>query len=210
MQPQICSRWKFKCSQILHLARITKCFHSWHQGSYSGMSEKGNSWIFWWEDRMNVVVQRYWMDKIKATQKKLFAQCQRSGSLCDTSQARVLVLLGTCVTKYVVERKFQRPSRTVASYRIADGRHTQVSCATTNISSDRAIFGGKLVRWVRHFSSSRCTPEQQDSHQDSTGRELTMYLQSHLPVVWYRKIGLFSEQRKNKKSKSISTPSSWH
>ena len=95
------------------------------------------------------------------------------------------------VTKYVVERKFQRPSKTVASCRIADGRHTQVSCATTNISSDRAIIGGKLVRWVRHFSSSRCTREQQDSHQDRTGRELTMSLQSHLPVVWYRKLASF-------------------
>ena len=42
-----------------------------------------------------------------------FAQCQRSGSFCDTIQARTLVIPGACVREDVVERKSQRTPRTM-------------------------------------------------------------------------------------------------
>ena len=47
------------------------------------------------------------MDK-ERRYRNLFAQCQRSGSTCDQILATTLVLPGTRVRKYVVERQFQR------------------------------------------------------------------------------------------------------
>ena len=50
--------------------------------------------------------------------------------------------------------------------------------------------------------------EQEDSHQYHVGKHFTMFPQSNLPVIWYRKIGAYTE-RIGRRSKSISTRSNW-
>ena len=77
----------------IHLARITRCFHSRHQETYSEILERVTSRIFWWEDHILVGVQRHWMDK-ERQYRNLVAQCRRSGSSCDPIEARTLVLPG--------------------------------------------------------------------------------------------------------------------
>ena len=72
----------------IHLARITRCLHTWHQETNSDITE--------WAECRN-----------------LLAQWQRSGSIRDTIQARTLVLPGACVREDVVERTSQRTARTM-------------------------------------------------------------------------------------------------
>ena len=58
------------------------------------------------------------MDK-ERQYRNLFAQHQRSGSICGTIQVRTLVFPGACVRKYVVERKSQQTQRTTGQCSIA-------------------------------------------------------------------------------------------
>ena len=72
------------------------------------------------------------MDK-ERQYRSLFAQCQRSGSICDPIQARTLVLPEARVRKYVLERNFQRTEKKMRYCRVANGWLTQSSVISHSI-----------------------------------------------------------------------------
>ena len=126
-QPQMCNSF----------GTYYRCFHHWHRGAYSELRGQ-NPESFDGRIIFHIFVQRHWMDN-ERQYRNLFAQCQRSRSICDQIQARTLVLLGARVRKYVVKHKFSRTSRTMGYCRIADWWHVQVSHFLADMSSNRAI-----------------------------------------------------------------------
>ena len=107
------------------------------------------------------------------------------------------------VRKYVVDRNFQRTSRNMRFYRVADGSHVQVSDFTSNISSDTAILAWKGGRNYR----------PQGAYENKKLRLKTMtMLASNLPCITLEfasgmrlKIRYSHRQERKTENTSIST-----
>ena len=100
-----CMEQTWTCRSAIHWARTSMYFciiqaysRSIFKNTWTGELQN----LFWWEDHIHAYVQRHWTDE-ERQYGNVFAQCQRSGSICDTIQARKLVLPGARVGKYVVE-----------------------------------------------------------------------------------------------------------
>ena len=145
-------------------------------------------------DERNILMSMFndvvWTKRRQHT--NLFAQRQRSGSICDPIQARTLVLPGARVRTFVVERTFQRTSRKMKHYLIADGWHVQVWHVPPDVSSDRATVAW-TVEEKKKWPFPMYVREQEVSHQDHTGKQFTLYLQKNLPVVWDWKPVIYTE-----------------
>ena len=83
----------------IHLVCITWWFYYSIQQTFSGTFQRANSRLFWWKYHFHVYVQRHWMDKERQC-RYLFAQCQRSGNICGSFQAKTLVFSGVCVNTW--------------------------------------------------------------------------------------------------------------
>ena len=76
----------------------------------------------------------------------------------------------------------------------ADGWHVLVSHCTSNIFSDKAIIAWTVEEMMKKLPLPRYSRQQADSHENYIGKKFIVYMQSNLPVVvWYRKIGTYSE-----------------
>ena len=104
--------------------------NKWHEvwnahGFYEELNLAAREVLFIWQNftgAHTIDIKNYIQNPLKTEQyRDLFPQCQRSGNICDTIQARTVVLAGASVREDVVERTSQSTSRTMGQYRVADG-----------------------------------------------------------------------------------------
>ena len=157
----------------IHLARITRCLHTWHWETNSDITE--------WAECRN-----------------LLAQWQRSGSIRDTIQARTWFFLEPASEKTWWNGHLNEPQGQWDS--VENGWRIQVSHFAPEISSDRAIIAWTIEERRKRLLFPGYIRQQEDSHQDHIGNQFLVYLQSKMLVVRDSKSRTYNENSRRRRA----------